>query len=175
MEHVIKQLKHIRADAVLGKKKHYNAADRKRNYYKFTSTGQIIINAITGVSLFAVVLGEGNRIAEILALLFSITATVLSGVQKVRDFENQAQGNARVADMYLEISKYTNLTLCLMADGILPEKEIIKRAEELLKKIDQVNKLGSQFPTNKRDFEMARKGIKEGEENYTEDDMGLWD
>jgi len=35
MEHVIKQLKQVRTDAVLGKKKHYNAADRKTPVYNF--------------------------------------------------------------------------------------------------------------------------------------------
>ena len=49
MEHVIKQLKQIRTDAVLGKKKHYNAADRKRKYDKYVSIGQIVINALTEI------------------------------------------------------------------------------------------------------------------------------
>lgn len=154
MEHVIKQLKQIQTDAVLGKKKHYNAADRKRKYDKYVSIGQIVINALTGTALLPVVFGEGNKIAEIAALLLAITAMILSGVQKKQDYEKQAQGNTEVADMYLDIAK---------------------RTEELLGRIDQANKLGAQFSTNNDDYQMARDGILNGEEDYTEEDLGLWE
>lgn len=175
MEHVIKQLRHMRTDAVLGKKKHYNAADRKRNYYKITSISQIVINAITGASLIPVVFGQGNKLAEISALILTIIATIMASVQKSQDFEKQAQGNSKVADMYLEIAKLINLTLCMIADGVLSDEAISTRAEELLKNIDSVNKLGSQFTTNDKDFQKAREGIKNGEENYTEEDLGIWE
>ena len=151
MEHVIKQLKQIRTDAVLGKKKHYNAADRKRKYDKYVSIGQIVINALTGTALLPVVFGEGNKIAE------------------------QAQGNTEVADMYLDIAKRTNFTLCMIADGIISNEDVAKRTEELLGRIDQANKLGAQFSTNNDDYQMARDGISNGEEDYTEEDLGLWE
>lgn len=175
MEHINKQLKQVRTDAVLGKKKHYNAADRKRNYDKYVSIGQIVINALTGTALLPVVFGEGNKAAEIIALLLAIVAMILAGVQKKQDYEKQAQGNTKIADMYLEIAKLTNLTLCMIADGILTDKDIAKRAEELLEKIAQVNKLGSEFSTNNKDYQMARDGILNGEENYTDEDLGLWE
>ncbi|BFL10994.1 SLATT domain-containing protein [[Clostridium] hylemonae] len=174
MEHVIKQLKQFKVDAIYGKKKNYNAASRKRRYYKITSTGQIILNAITGTTLLAVIFGEGNKIAEIIALLFTIVATVFAGVQKVQDFENQAQGNAKVGDMYLEISKLVNLLLCEIADDILSRDEILKRADEVRRSIDQANKMGSQFPTSDNDYQEARKGIEDGEERYKADELELW-
>ena len=101
MENVIKQLKQFKTDAICEKKKHYNAADRKRRCYKWLSVTQIVLNAITGTALFTVVFGNSSKVAEILALIFTIAATILASVQKIGDFENQAQGNAKVADMYL--------------------------------------------------------------------------
>lgn len=175
MEHVVKQLKRVRLDAVLAKKKNYNAADRKRGYYKITSGGQIVINAFTGAALIPVVFGEGNKIAEIGALTLTIIATILAGVQKARDFEKQAQGNTKVADMYLEIAKTIDLTLSMISDGLLSNKDIAERAEKHLKNIDEANKLASQFPTNDKDFQKARDGIKNGEESYTEEDLGIWE
>ena len=170
MEHVIKQLKQVRTDAVLGKKKHYNAADRKRKYDKYVSIGQIVINALTGTALLPVVFGQGNKIAEIVALLLAIMAMILSGVQKKQDYEKQAQGNTEVADMYLDIAKRTNFTICKIADGIISNEDITKRTEELLCRIDKANKLGAQFSTNNKDYQMAREGILNGEEDYTEED-----
>lgn len=74
--------------------------------------------------------------------------------KKKQDYEKQAQGNTEVADMYLDIAK---------------------RTEELLGRIDQANKLGAQFSTNNDDYQMARDGILNGEEDYTEEDLGLWE
>ena len=134
-----------------------------------------MINALTGTALLPVVFGEGNKIAEIAALLLAITAMILSGVQKKQDYEKQAQGNTEVADMYLDIAKRTNFTLCMIADGIISNEDVAKRTEELLGRIDQANKLGAQFSTNNKDYQMARDGISNGEEDYTEEDLGLWE
>lgn len=175
MENVIKQLKQFKTDAIYEKKKHYNAADRKRRYYKWMSIIQIVLNAITGTTLLKVVLGEGSKIAEILALVFTIIATVLASVQKIGDFENEAQGNAKVADMYLEISKNINLTLNFIKDGALSNQEIVEKAEKIRGEISQANKIGSQFPTSSKDYNKAQEGIKNGEENYTNEELELWE
>lgn len=175
MENVIKQLKQFKTDAIYEKKKHYNAADRKRRYYKWVSITQIVLNAIAGTTLFTVVFGNGSKVAEILALLFTITATILASVQKIGDFENQAQGNAKVADMYLRISKKINLTLNFIKDGALTNQKIIERAEEIRSEISQANEMGSQFPTNRNDYNKAQNGIKNGEESYTDEELELWE
>ena len=175
MEHVIKQLKQFKTDAIYEKKKHYNAADRKRRCYKWVSITQIVLNAITGTTLITVVFGEGSKVAEILALIFTIVATVLASVQKIGDFENQAQGNAKVADMYLRISKKINLILNFIKDGVLTNQEIIEKAEEIRNDISQANEMGSQFPTNRKDYNKAQEGIKNGEENYTDEELKLWE
>lgn len=175
MEHVIKQLKQFKTDAIYEKKKHYNAADRKRRCYKWLSITQIVLNAITGTTLFTLVFGEGSKVAEMLALIFTIAATILASVQKIGDFENQAQGNAKVADMYLRISKKINLTLNFIKDGILANKEIVEKTEEIRREISQANEIGSQFPTNQKDYNKAQEGIKNGEENYIDEELELWE
>lgn len=175
MEHVIKQLKQFKTDAIYEKKKHYNAADRKRRCYKWVSITQIVLNAITGTTLFTVVFGEGSKVAEILALIFTIAATILASVQKIGDFENQAQGNAKAADMYLGISKKINLILNFIKDGALTNQEIVEKAEEIRSEISQANEIGSQFSTNQKDYNKAQEGIKNGEENYTDEELELWE
>ena len=175
MENVIKQLKQFKTDAICEKKKHYNAAARKRRCYKWLSVTQIVLNAITGTALFTVVFGNSSKVAEILALIFTIAATILASVQKIGDFENQAQGNAKVADMYLGISKKINLILNFIKDGALTNQEIVEKAEEIRSEISQANEMGSQFPTNQKDYNKAQEGIKNGEENYTEEELELWE
>ena len=134
-----------------------------------------MLNAITGTTLLNVVFGEGSFMSEILALIFTIITTIFAGLQKIWSFEKQAQGNAKVADMYLRISKKINLTLCLIKDEELTNKEIIKRTELISDEINQANELGSEFSTNDKDYKKAQKGIKDGEENYTDDEIDIWE
>ena len=157
------------------KKKHYNAAERKRKCYKWISIIQIILNAVAGTTLFTIVFGEGSNTAEIFALVFTIGATILASIQKICDYENQAQGNAKAADMYLRISKRINLILNFIKDNALTENEILEKAEEIQTEISHANELGSQFPTSRRDYERAQEGIKNGEENYTNEELNLWE
>ena len=48
MDSIVKQLKQFKSRRNLRKKKHYNAAERKRRYYRILSFIQIFLNAITG-------------------------------------------------------------------------------------------------------------------------------
>ena len=58
---------------------------------------------------------------------------------------------------------------------MLSEQDIMKRAEEIQSEISQANEMGSQFPTNQRDYDKAKDGIQNGEENYTTEELDLWE
>ena len=175
MDSIVKQLKQFKADAIYEKKKHYNAAERKRRYYRILSFIQIFLNAITGTTLLTVVFGKGSKMAEIIALILTIIATILASIQKICDYEKQALGNAKAADMYLRISKKISLTLNFIKDKLLSEQDVMKRAEEIQSEMSQENEIGSQFPTNQGDYDKAKSGIQNGEENYTEEELDLWE
>ena len=175
MENIIKQLRQFKTDAIYEKKKHYNASERKRGYYKLISIAQIVLNAVTGTTLLSVVFGTGSREAEVTALIFTIASTILASVQKICDFEKKSQGNSKAADMYLRISKKISLVLNLIKDEMLSEQEIISKVEEIRCEICQANEIGSQFPTNKADYNKAQKGVMGGEETYTEGELMLWE
>ena len=142
MDSIVKQLKQFKADAIYEKKKHYNAAERKRRYYRILSFIQIFLNAITGTTLLTVVFGKGSKMAEIIALILTIIATILASIQKICDYEKQAQGNAKAADMYLRISKKISLTLNFIKDKLLSEQDVMKRAEEIQSEMSQANEIG---------------------------------
>ena len=57
----------------------------------------------------------------------------------------------------------------------ITENEILEKAEEIQAEISHANELGSQFPTSRRDYERAQEGIKNGEENYTNEELNLWE
>ena len=67
------------------------------------------------------------------------------------------------------------MVLNLIKDGILSEKDVIRKAEEIQCEISQANEIGSQFPTNKADYNKAQEGVFSGEETYTEEELMLWE
>ena len=77
--------------------------------------------------------------------------------------------------MYLRISKKISLVLNLIKDGMLSEQEVVSKAEEIQGEISQANEIGSQFPTNKADYNKAQQGVINGEETYTEEELMLWE
>ena len=54
-----------------------------RRYYKILSFTQIFLNAITGTTLLTLVFGKGSKVAEIIALILTIIATILASIQKL--------------------------------------------------------------------------------------------
>ncbi len=102
-------------------------------------------------------------------------AAILASVQKIFDFENQAQGNQKAADMYLGISKKINLILNFIKDGVLSNQEIVEKTEEVRNELSRANEIGSQFSTSQNDYKKAQIGIKSGEESYTDEELNLWE
>lgn len=173
MENTIIQLKKLRADAVYGKKKHYNAAVRKRKNNNRIVITQIVISAITGTSLLYVVFGQENKITEVIALLLSIITAILAGLQKALNLEKQATGNTTAADMYLRSIKNINMVLAIIEDNKLSEKSAILELEKITNSISEANEVASQFTTNDYDYQKAQEGIQNGEESYTKEDLNL--
>ena len=65
MDNIVKQLKQFKTDAIYEKKKHYNAAERKRRYYKILSFTQIFLNAITSTTLLTLVFGNIIKLSDL--------------------------------------------------------------------------------------------------------------
>lgn len=173
MENTIKQIRKFKTDAIYGKKRHYNAAVRKRKNNNRIIIAQIVISAVTGTSLLSVVFGQGNKVAEVIALLLTVITTILAGLQKMLKLEEQATGNIKAADMYLRITKNINMVLALIEDNKLSEKNIIAELKKIANSISDANEVASQFSTNDHDYQEARKGIQDGEETYTDKDLNL--
>ena len=172
-ENIIKQLKKFRVDTTFEKKKHYNAADRKKKYHNILVIVQIAINAITGTTLLTAICGNSNKTAEIIALCLTITSTIFAGIQKAYKFDKQSQGNTKMADMYLRLAKKINLFLSCIDDGMISNDDIMKETNKIQEEICQTNELSAQFSTNNVDYRKAKKGIENGEENYTETEFHI--
>jgi hypothetical protein len=175
MDNLKNLLKRYRVDVIYGKKKHLNAAERKRKYHRNISIAVIIIDVITGSTFLYVICESGRMVFIIVSLILILISALLTGIQEFMKFDSQAEGNAKIGDNYLKIGKYINATLALFQDEKMSDKELQKRVDTILEEIDKTNQLSEKFSTCKKDYILAKAGIQNGEEEYTDEDLKMWE
>ncbi len=58
-------------------------------------------------------------------------------------------------------------------DGVISNEGLISRIESIAQEIDSINVEAESYPTNNSVYELAKKGIENGEEEYTEKELNL--
>lgn len=172
LENTIHYLKKIKTDAAYGKKKHFNAADRKQGYYNFTNITILIINAIIGVLIFLTITTGINEL-RIVSLILAAAGTVLTGFQIQSNYCKISEGHRSIGNRYLAIFKNSKKIEAYIADELMDEKSIVKTIDELTEEINTVNVDAEAFTTNKNDYSESQDGIADGEEFYTEKELEL--
>lgn len=169
LKHSTDYLKKIKTDALYGKKKHFNAADRKQSYYTCINVTILIINAAVGLLIFlTITMGINGRLCS---LIFASAGTILSGFQIQSNYCKMSEGHRSIANRYLAIFKNSKKLEAYIADGLIDEKSIVRNIDELTAEINAINIDAEAFPTNTNDYIKSQEGIIEGEESYTEKEL----
>jgi hypothetical protein len=173
MHSVIEKLRRIKVDALYGKKKHFNAADRnEKNHYRI-GIPLIIINVITG-SIFFYVITEGSTNGlKYVPLILALLAALLSGFQTYLNLQKRVEGHRRIGNKYLFVMKKCDRLQGYIADNVISNEHLIKRIEEIAQEIDNINIEAETYPTNNSDYQLAKVGIESGEEEYTEKELNI--
>ena len=173
MNNTTDKLKRIKVDALYGKKKHFNAADRKeKNHFKI-GVPLIVINILTGSILFYVITDGATNWVKYIPLVLALCSALLSGFQTYLNLQKKVEGHRRIGNKYLSVMKKCDRVQGYILDNIMTNNELINRIEEIAIEIDNVNTEAESFPTNNSDYELAKKGIESGEETYTEQELNL--
>ena len=170
-EKTITNLKEMKVNAVIGKKKHFNAANRKLWYFNVTTVSILIINAVVGVLLFAVLITE-ELLLKYISLILAAIGTVLSGVQIKCNFYKISEGHRAIGNRYLSTYRKCKRTEGYIEDGQLKEN-IPETIEEIAEELDNIDTEAQTFPTNEKDYEKSQEGIESGEEDYTDKELNL--
>lgn len=173
MQTSIDKLKRIRADALYGKKRHFNSADRKERLHYWIGTPLIIINVITGSVLFYVLTHGITTWVRFIPLVLAFTAAILSGLQTYLNLQKKVEGHRRIGNKYLALFKKCDRLQGYITDNAIDQEKFIQKLEEVATSMDEVNKDAESFPTSKKDYQLAKKGIAAGEEDYTDKDLNL--
>lgn len=173
MNNTRSRLKRIKVDALYGKKKHFNAADRHEKRHFNIGIPLVIINVLIGSILFYVLIENQDNWIKYIPLILALAASLLSGFQTFLNPQKKVEGHRRVGNRYLAIMKKCDRLLAYIGDKIINEEPLIARIEEISTEVEEVNKEAESFPTNEKDYNKAKEGIEGGEENYTEVELNL--
>lgn len=167
------KIKRVKVDCLYGKKKHFNAADRVESYHYWLGIPLTIINIVTGTVLFFIFTDNTQSSLKLLPIFLAFIAALLSGFQTYFNFNKKVEGHRRIGNRYLSVYKSCDRLQAYISDNHIENSDVIQRLENIAKEIDDINKEAEQFPTSKKDYELAQSGIKNGEENYTKDELEL--
>jgi len=172
-ERTTEELKKIKIDAVYGKKKHFNAADRKLSYYNKLGVAVISINIFTGSVLCYILFNLGWDSLRYIVLILIFLGALIGGLQTFFNFSKQSEGHRNLGNRYLSIFKKCNRIEAYIADRYVDPGKTVELIEEISKEIDSVNKDAIAFPTTDTDYKKAQNGIIEGEEEYTNKEFDI--
>jgi ABC-type multidrug transport system fused ATPase/permease subunit len=171
MEQILLAIQKIKIDAAYGKKKHFNAADRKEKKFHIINVTLIVINVIAVSAFFYVVINTGEKLATTIALFINFFAVVLSWLQTYLNYQKVIQGHRRIGNKYLSAMKKSVRLQAYLASNIMEDKDIRITVDDLGDQVDQINQEAEEYPTNGADYEIARDGINNAEEEYTKKEL----
>lgn len=171
-EEIVTRIKKLRANAIYGKKKHYNAADRKQKYQTWVGTAILSINILLGSALLVLLRSEVPDHIKWIGAGLSALAALLTAFQTYFGFQKAVNGHRQVAGRYLDFAHQCSNALAGQADGVLRDGQFAKRLDDLTKIVSKIDSDAHSYPTSDDDYEKAQAGMANGEESYTEQELG---
>lgn len=165
-EHTIRAVEHLKVDALYGKKKHFNAADRKERYNIVIGVMLITANAVIASNLIYVIVSDARTFGAVISLIGFI-ATVLAIVQAFFNYSRTAEQHRMVATKYLRIANECSRMKAYYQDGALSADELRERLDNLAQEYELITEDAVCLSTNRDDYEKAREGFEDGEERYS--------
>lgn len=162
------EIKKLRVNALYGKKRHYNASERKRRIHLALTYAVLVLNLITGSVLFGLIKAHfGEYFPACTALL----SAFFIGTSEFFKFGKHATEHHTIGDRYLGIVRDCAGVVALHGDGQIGDADLKARLIELQKVLTEVDTSAGSYPTNRCDYEASRKGVADGEENYTPQEL----
>ena len=168
-DHTIRAVEHLRVNALYGKKKHFNAADRKERYNAYIGIFLILANAVIASNLVYMLVSEIHTFGVIIGVV-GLIATVLAVVQSFFNYSRAVEQHRMVATKYLHIANECSRIKAYYLDGALSADGLRERLDDLVQKYELVTEDAVGLSTNGKDYGKAQKGFENGEERYSSEE-----
>jgi hypothetical protein len=163
-EHILTEIDKLRVLATYGKKRHFNAADRKRRWHHFLTYSVLILNIITGSVLFTIM---KEQLWEHLPAVFAMMSALIIGTSEYFNFGKDAHEHSSIADRYLRLTRDCAVIIAKHKAGIIPDDRLDHHRGELQATISEIDTSAIAYPTNNADYKRSRQGVRDGEERFT--------
>lgn len=167
--HLIGQITRLRVDAMLGKKKHFNAADRKAPRLTLTAWLPIVLSLLLASAFFFQVQQHFPVIATWMGTLLGILAAFLSWLDTA--YGTLPYRHRVVGQRFIEVQNECDDLLAAYHDNVVDVGELRSTLTLLRARYNLCNSDAAHLQVSRRDFDRARRGIQDGEEHYRDDEL----
>ena len=168
---IAEKLRRVRVDCLYGKRKHFNAADRKRRHHLCLGVPVLAIGIVSGSTLFALLGNTVPEFAKWIGAFLALASALLAGLQTFFNFRKAVEGHCTIATRYLDLAKHVELLLAAYTDDVLDTAALFNEAQLAVTEYADITRDASVFSTSRKDYDLARKGFAEGEEDYTKKEL----
>jgi len=164
-KNTIQEVDQFRIDCMYGKKKHYNASHRYASYHRFLGIVIVVLTTFMGTSVYYSLSASEVVSAKVVVGILTVLIAILVSLQTYFNFEKRALNHKVTADRYLWLMKEAKRLLSYYNDGSKTLDEVQKELERLSQKVMDIQR--DEPVTSNKDYEDAKKGIANGEEEYS--------
>lgn len=173
MKETVEIIRKTKVDCLYGKKKHFNAAERKQSYHYWLGVPLVLINIAVGTTLF-ISLTEGREDwIKFIPVVLAFIAAIMGGIQTYFNFSEKVEGHKRCGNEYLALMKRCNMLESLIRDELVNNEDVIKQLESISENVNSINKMSESYSTSNKDYQKAKLGIEAGEETYNQNELIL--
>lgn len=147
------ELERIEEDCIHSGKAHFNAGDRWARYHYWLGIPSVVLSALAGAAFFK----DYANIAGIMSAVVAILTSLMTFLKP----SERASAHKGSGDQYLtlrnDVRVFREVKLAYACD----EQAAIAGMDEFTKRRNELNQASAQF--SRKDFEIARAGIDQGE------------
>lgn len=165
--HIMKLLRQFRSKATIEKKKHFNAESRKTRLSHCLRIPVLILNIVTTSTLFASMTELFKDGWTFVAAALALISALLVGLGEYFKFEKLTAGHRVYGHRFAQIANKADNLILKVQDDLIPAEDMLRLADEVVEEYEQTLSAALEFSTSDDDYQKARKGIEDGQEEYT--------
>ncbi len=153
------ELARIEEDCIHSGKAQFNAGVRWSHYHLWLGVPSVLLSALAGTAFF-----KGTP--EIAGAMSTIVA-ILTALMTFLKPSERASSHKSSGDQYLTLRNDARVLRTIKLDVACDDAAAVSNLDEITKRRNELNQASTQ--ASRKDFELARQGIEEGEAQHIVD------
>ena len=164
---ILENIAHRQKEAMLNKKTHFNAADRKKQFHLCLGLLAIVISVLfvllNALVQFADIFGDAQWLSWA-NMCLAFLAFILYNIRALLKYGLIVHGHEKIAADYLDLFKAYRRLQAGFQDKAIDITQLQTCFTTLSQKQVEIDDKAQAFPTTKIDSDITQKGLKNNEE-----------